>query len=45
MFPDEIFFDPKNHQYLTRKMNSYVELVSTISDACGDKKGRALQVV
>ena len=30
MFPDGIFFDPKNHQYLTRKMNSYVELVSSI---------------
>ena len=38
MFPDGIFFDPKNHQYLTRKMNSYVELVSTISNTCGHKK-------
>jgi len=43
MFPDGIFFDPKNHQYLTRKMNSYVELVSTISNTCGDKKRRTLQ--
>ena len=43
MFPDGIFFDPKNHQYLTRKMNSYVELVSTISNTCGDKKTRTLQ--
>ena len=43
MFPDGIFFDPKNHQYLTRKMNSYVELVSSISSSCEDKKTRTLQ--
>ncbi len=43
MFPDGIFFDPKNHQYLTRKMNSCVELVSSISSCCEDKKTRTLQ--
>ena len=38
LFLEGIFYDPKNHQYLTRNMNRYVELVSSISTTCVDKK-------
>lgn len=38
LFPEGIYYDPKNHQYLTRKMNSYVELVYSLSTSCEGKK-------
>ena len=42
LFPDGIFYNSGNHQYLTRKINRYVELVSSISEYCkGNKKGNS----
>lgn len=38
LFPEGIYFDPKKHQYLTRKINSYLELVDSISRSYADKK-------
>ena len=38
LFPDRIFYNSQNHQYLTRKMNRYVELVSSISNSCKENK-------
>lgn len=38
LFPEGIYFDAKNHQYLTRKVNSFVELVSRMSMGYEDKK-------
>lgn len=35
MFPDGIYYDVKNHQYLTIKVNSFVELVKTMSNSYG----------
>ena len=40
LFPEGIFFDSKNHQYLTRKVNRFVELVSSISITYDNKKRR-----
>jgi site-specific DNA recombinase len=40
LFPHGIYFNAENHQYLTKKVNGFVELVSSISTAyCGNKKG------
>ena len=43
MFPEGIFYDPIKHQYLTRQINSYVELVASISTDYEAKKNRTLQ--
>ena len=38
LFPDGIFYDAKNNQYLTRNINQFVELVSCLSSSCEDIK-------
>ena len=39
LFPDGIFYDAKNNQYLTRNINQFVELVTCLSSSCeGIKK-------
>lgn len=43
MFPEGIFFDHKNHEYLTRNINSYIELISSISSTYDNKKIRTFQ--
>jgi hypothetical protein len=37
LFPEGIYFDRKKHQYLTRKINGYLELVNCISRSYADK--------
>lgn len=40
IFPEGIFYNVKKHEYLTRKINTYVELVSSLSKSCdGNEKG------
>jgi site-specific DNA recombinase len=43
IFPGGIFYNVKKHQHLTRKVNSYIELVSSMSKACEGKKKGNLQ--
>ncbi len=43
MFPDGIYYDAKNHQYLTRKMNNFIELTASISATCEENKKRNFQ--
>lgn len=38
LFLEGIYYAPKNHKYLTSKMNSYVELVTSLSTSCEGKK-------
>ena len=38
IFPDGVFYNVKKHEHLTRKMNSYVELVSSVSKTVRAKK-------
>jgi len=38
LFPEGIFYDAKNNQYLTRNINQFVELVSCLSSSCEDIK-------
>src|SRR6185369_12775034 len=44
LFPDGIFYNRENHQYLTRNINKFVELVSSISNSCESKKNGSSQV-
>ena len=39
LFPDGIYYDVKNHQYLTKEINSFVLLSNTISKDYEVKKG------
>lgn len=43
LFPDGIFYNVQSHEYLTRKVNSFVELVSSISASCKENKKRNSQ--
>ena len=43
LFPEGIFYNAQNHQYLTRKTNQFVELVSSISSAYSGNKNRSSQ--
>ena len=43
LFPEGIFYDAQNHQYLTRKTNQFVELVSSISTIYDEKRIGNLQ--
>ncbi len=43
LFPEGIFYDAQNHQYLTRKTNKFVELVSSISNIYDENKKRSPQ--
>ena len=43
LFPEGIFYNAQNHQYLTRKTNQFVELVSSISTTYEKEKNRNLQ--
>lgn len=43
LFPDGIFYDAKNHQYLTRNVNKFLELVSSISAICEQKNNGNFQ--
>lgn len=38
LFPDGIFYDAKNYQYLTRNTNKFIELVACLSMNCEDIK-------
>ena len=38
LFPDGIFYDAKNNQYLTRNTNQFIELVACLSSNCEDIK-------
>ena len=38
LFPEGIFYDAKNNQYLTRNINQFVELVACLSISCEDIK-------
>jgi hypothetical protein len=31
LFPEGVLYDPENHRYLTKKVNSYFGLINTIS--------------
>lgn len=43
LFPEGIFYNVQKHEYLTRKVNSFVELVSSISASCKENKKRNSQ--
>ncbi|MBN8701264.1 MAG: recombinase family protein [Chitinophagales bacterium] len=43
LFPEGIFYNPKNHEYLTRKSNQFIELVASISTHYSENKKRNLQ--
>jgi len=43
LFPDGIFYNVKNHEYLTQNVNRFVELVSSISNSCEENKKRNSQ--
>ena len=43
LFPEGIFYDVQNHQYLTRKVNGFVELVSSVSNLYNGNKKRNSQ--
>lgn len=38
LFPEGIVYNVQNHEYLTRKVNSFVELVISISASCKKNK-------
>ena len=38
LFPEGIFYDAKNNQYLTRNTNKFIELVACLSMSCEDIK-------
>ena len=38
LFPEGIFYNVQKHQYLTRGINKFLELVNSISNSCEDKK-------
>ena len=38
LFPDGIFYNAQKHQYLTRKINRFVELVASISSSYEENK-------
>ena len=38
LFPEGIFYDVKNNQYLTRNKNQFIELVNCLSTSCEDIK-------
>jgi hypothetical protein len=38
MFPEGIFYNAKNHQYLTREINHFIGLTKSISTVCEEKK-------
>ena len=38
LFPEGIFYDAKNNQYLTKNINQFVELVACLSSSCEDIK-------
>jgi site-specific DNA recombinase len=43
MFPEGIFYNAQNHQYLTRNSNKFIELVSSLSAACDEKRNGNFQ--
>ncbi len=43
MFPDGVYFNAEKDQYLTRKVNGFVGLVSSISAACRENENGNLQ--
>lgn len=46
LFPEGIFYNSDNHEYLTRKVNSFVELVSSVSNSCeGNKKRNSQNII
>ena len=38
LFPEGIFYNVEKHQCLTREVNKFVELVSSVSNSCEGKK-------
>jgi hypothetical protein len=38
LFPGGIFYNVEKHQYLTKEINKFAEVASSISDSCGSKK-------
>ena len=38
LFPEGIFYNAQKHQYLTRNVNKFVELVASISASCEENK-------
>jgi hypothetical protein len=45
LFPDGIFYNVEKHQYLTREVNKFIELVSSVSHSCGAKKMGTLKKI
>ena len=43
LFPEGIFYNREKHQDLTRNVNRFVELVSSISNSCEENKKRNSQ--
>lgn len=43
LFPEGIFYNAQKHDYLTRKVNGFVELVSSVSNSCKENKKRNSQ--
>jgi hypothetical protein len=44
LFPNGIFYNVKKHEYLTRDVNKFIELVSSVSNSCKDKKMGTLKI-
>ncbi len=45
MFPEGVYYDVKNHQYLTCKVNSFVELVRTMSNGYAENEKRTFDTL
>ena len=43
LFPDGVLYDPENHRYLTKKVNSYFGLINTLSTSYKENKKRINQ--
>ena len=44
LFAERIFYNVENHQHPTRNVNSFVELVSSVSNSCGENKTGILSI-
>lgn len=43
LFPDGVYYNVKNHQYLTRRINSFLDVVEYISKSCEENKNGTSQ--
>jgi hypothetical protein len=46
LFPEGIYYDAKNNDYLTRNTNKFIELIACLSSACeGIKKEDSSKII